>query len=248
MRRGVAWASLGAGLLLAWSSVAEAQCSKDTDCKGDRVCEGGKCVSPPPATPVAPAAAAAPAPAPAAPPVATETDGSAPPPAAPAAGPAVAPGPAPAPAAVAPPAAAPIALSQPAPPPSEVPPPELPPPPKNPRRGALITGIVLTSIAPLAFLGALSAHNSQDDCDRELESRYPNHIVPSYASAELERCDEYTTTMWVLGIGGGVLAAVGVPLIIYGTTKPAAAPPPPQARLLPWASPTGGGLKVRLEL
>ncbi len=238
MRRGVAWASLGAGLLLAWSSVAEAQCSKDTDCKGDRVCEGGKCVSPAPASPVTPVAPAAAAAEPVAPqPVAPAADGAAP-------APAAEPAPATAPAAVAAPAPAPVVLSQPASSPNELPPPA-PAPAKNPRRGALITGIVLTSIAPLAFLGALSAHNSQDECDRELEQRYPNHIVPSWDSESVDRCDEYTTTMWVLGVGGGVLMAVGVPLIIYGTTKPT---PSPQARLLPWASPTGGGLKVRLEL
>jgi hypothetical protein len=28
------------------SAVADAGCSKDTDCKGDRVCEEGKCVPP----------------------------------------------------------------------------------------------------------------------------------------------------------------------------------------------------------
>lgn len=39
-----------------WAGEAAAQCSKDTDCKGDRVCEGGRCISPsvmlaPPTTP-----------------------------------------------------------------------------------------------------------------------------------------------------------------------------------------------------
>jgi serine protease Do len=56
---------LGAVWVLSVSSVAHAQCSKDTDCKGERVCEGGKCVAPaPPAAPPAgtpPAAAAPPA-------------------------------------------------------------------------------------------------------------------------------------------------------------------------------------------
>ena len=37
---------------LAWSSPALAGCEKDTDCKGDRICEQGACVTPqvPPAS------------------------------------------------------------------------------------------------------------------------------------------------------------------------------------------------------
>lgn len=63
---------IGAGCALLLSSTAHAQCSKDTDCKGDRVCESGVCKeAPPSAAPAAPAAqpvaaapvAAAPAPA-----------------------------------------------------------------------------------------------------------------------------------------------------------------------------------------
>jgi len=41
---------IAAALLLS-SAPAAAQCTKDTDCKGVRVCEGGRCVSPAPATP-----------------------------------------------------------------------------------------------------------------------------------------------------------------------------------------------------
>lgn len=52
---------------LLWTSAAHAQCTKDTDCKGNRVCEGGACVTAPAAAaPVAAPAAAAPQPNPAA--------------------------------------------------------------------------------------------------------------------------------------------------------------------------------------
>jgi hypothetical protein len=112
-------------------------------------------------------------------------------------------------------------------------------------RGAMVTGIVLSSIAPFALLGAYSAGESQELCDQELEDRYPNHVVPSYERDAVERCDEYTTTMWVLGVSGVVLLAAGVPLIIYGAKT---VPAPKQARVLPWASPTGGGLRLRLDL
>jgi hypothetical protein len=37
-----------------WGSFAYAQCTKDTDCKGDRVCSAGACVDPLPAAPVNP--------------------------------------------------------------------------------------------------------------------------------------------------------------------------------------------------
>jgi len=73
----------GALASLLFASGAYAQCSKDTDCKGDRVCDSGSCVTPPlPAPPPAPNGAApadptpstaAAAPPPPAPPVATYT-------------------------------------------------------------------------------------------------------------------------------------------------------------------------------
>lgn len=46
-------AALGALLLgLAWSRAAQAGCTKDTDCKGDRVCgEAGRCEDPRPCPP-----------------------------------------------------------------------------------------------------------------------------------------------------------------------------------------------------
>jgi hypothetical protein len=51
------WLGLLTSLFMFTASVtARAQCSKDVDCKGDRVCETGQCVAPPP-----PAAAPAPA-------------------------------------------------------------------------------------------------------------------------------------------------------------------------------------------
>ena len=43
------------------SSLARAQCTMDTECKGDRVCEEGKCVAPAAVSPPAPSAAARPA-------------------------------------------------------------------------------------------------------------------------------------------------------------------------------------------
>jgi hypothetical protein len=59
-----------------FSGVAHAGCEKDTDCKGDRICEAGACVNPPavtqPETATSPAATASDEPAPAAAEPATE--------------------------------------------------------------------------------------------------------------------------------------------------------------------------------
>lgn len=54
---------------------AHAQCTKDTECKGDRVCDAGRCAGPPPPASTAPPAVA---PAPARPPDAVEPASSAP--------------------------------------------------------------------------------------------------------------------------------------------------------------------------
>ena len=51
---------LGAGGLLLMSSVARAQCSKDTDCKGNRICEAGVCTTAPASAAASDAAPAAP--------------------------------------------------------------------------------------------------------------------------------------------------------------------------------------------
>lgn len=62
-------AVLGGVSCLLFASLSQAQCEKDTDCKGERVCEAGTCVSPAPSAVAAPAPAVAAAPvAPAAPP------------------------------------------------------------------------------------------------------------------------------------------------------------------------------------
>lgn len=49
--------------MLGSTSLARAQCTMDTECKGERICEGGKCVAPLAVSPLpAPAAAAEPMP------------------------------------------------------------------------------------------------------------------------------------------------------------------------------------------
>jgi hypothetical protein len=68
LRRGAFAVAMGC-MVVHWASSAHAQCTKDTDCKGDRICNDGACNDPtPPATlaplpaPEPPAAIAPPAP------------------------------------------------------------------------------------------------------------------------------------------------------------------------------------------
>lgn len=110
----------------------------------------------------------------------------------------------------------------------------------------MISGIVMVSVGPLALLGAMAANSAQNDCDEGLERDYPDHMVPSSQGYRLERCDSYTVPLYVLGIGGAVLVAAGVPMIIYGAkTLPSK---PARLQVTPWASRESGGLKLRLSL
>ena len=226
------WAGLSGVAALLLSGAAAAQCTMDTDCKGDRVCEGGKCTAPLPPAPAAPSGAVDPS----APPASEPPGQGAEPPPAEAAAPVAAPPPAP------------VA----APPPRRAAPQRVvaavPDEPVTQRRSRplMVTGIVMVSVGPLALLGALAAHNSQDNCDEQLQQDYPDLMVPTSERHRLERCDGYSVPLYVLGIGGAVLIGGGIPLIVYGGKNM----PVKNAGLevSPWASPRAGGLKLRLTL
>ncbi|MES1184978.1 MAG: hypothetical protein ABUL60_14285 [Myxococcales bacterium] len=119
------------------TSLSQAQCSKDTDCKGDRVCEGGACVTPK-ATP--PAALAAPEGA------ATGSAPAAAPPAAAAPPPAAAP---------APPYEEPRNPSV----------PDDKPRMQRHSSGMMAGGIVMVSFAPIALLVVMVANIEQKACE-----------------------------------------------------------------------------------
>jgi hypothetical protein len=143
--RVVLWGVLMGLSVFVSSSVGWAQCTMDTDCKGERICEQGKCTNP------VPSASPTPALAPAQPPAEPATEAPSPPPAADA------------PLAPAP------ALSDPEPRFFED---EAPRKPKKRigRPGLMATGIVLTALGPMVFVvGALSSQcggdGSSGGCD-----------------------------------------------------------------------------------
>jgi hypothetical protein len=115
-------------------------------------------------------------------------------------------------------------------------------------RGAMIGGVIMVSIGPIALLGALSAKNAQEDCDQRLENDYPSHRLPSSERYRKDACDSYSAPLYVLGIGGALLTLGGVPLIIYGAKNVPKPRPSASLQLAPWATPRAGGLKLRLDL
>jgi hypothetical protein len=217
---------------------ANAQCTKDTDCKGDRVCEAGKCTAP------ATAATAAPPPGPGeAAPGATAPPDPAHPEAAPGAGaPVVGQALPQAPAAQPPPSSM---ATEPA-----APPPLPPAAPKTHRRSkrALVGGIVMVSAGPIALLGAVAARNAQKRCDDRLSTDYPGNVLPPSERYRVDDCNDYSVPIYFLGITGALLTTIGIPLIIYGAKTVPDTRASRSLEVQPWATPNAGGVRLRLTL
>ncbi len=112
----------------------------------------------------------------------------------------------------------------------------------------MVAGIVMVSAGPIALLGAIAARNSQTRCDDRLQADYPDHVLPSSERYRADECDDYSVPIYVLGIGGALLTAVGIPLIIYGGKSMPDVRASRSLELQPWASPTAGGVRLRLTL
>lgn len=211
--------------VLSFTALAEAQCLKDTDCKGDRVCDAGACRAPTAEVPQDPngwdvgAAAATGTEAPAA----AEAPATARPPAAP-----VVPGAARA----AKPGAA-LEMREPS---ADAP--DERPRPKMRRRstGMMAAGIVMVSISPLALIGGAIMAAKQTECDA-----YDG--LPGYRRS----CDANAGAALALTLTGLALVGAGIPLIVIGG-KRVPAKEPWQAQVLPYADPDGTGLRLRLQL
>ncbi len=112
----------------------------------------------------------------------------------------------------------------------------------------MIAGIVMVSVGPISLLGALAAKNAQEKCDTRLTQDYPDHRLPTSEKYRVDECNGYSTPLYLFGIGGALLTAAGLPLIIYGGKHLPAEPAAASLRVLPWAGPHSSGLKLRLEL
>jgi hypothetical protein len=109
-------------------------------------------------------------------------------------------------------------------------------------------GIVMVSVGPIALLGAVAARNSQKRCDDQLANDYPDRVLPPSERYRVEECDKYDVPIYLLGIGGAVLTAVGIPLIIYGAKTVPNARASRALEIQPWATPSAGGVRLRLTL
>jgi hypothetical protein len=115
-------------------------------------------------------------------------------------------------------------------------------------KGVMVAGIVAVSVGPIALLGALAAKNSQERCDEAIERDYPDHRLPTSEKYRAEDCDGYSVPLYIFGIGGALLTAGGIPMIVYGAK---AMPEPPKSGrvdVLPWANRESGGVRLRLSL
>jgi hypothetical protein len=113
---------------------------------------------------------------------------------------------------------------------------------------ALVAGVMMVSVGPIALLGALAAKNAQDSCDAQLNRDYPTHVLPPSERYREDDCNAYSAPFYVLSIGAALLTAAGIPLIVYGVKPVAPAPRMARVQVLPWANQTSGGLRLRLEL
>jgi hypothetical protein len=204
------------GVLLA--AQAHAQCSKDIDCKGERVCEAGQCVDPKPMEPLPPPPPPAAAPAegaPAAAPPSAAVPSTAPQPAAP----------------LPPPIVADEAASA---------------QPMHRRSPAIMTtGIVLTSAAvPLMLIAGALSNRAYDSC---VKDQYTTSSSSPSSFYDSNPCRDARDTRGTAIIIGGIIGlGVGIPMIIYGAKKVPASGA--TATLTPWATPTAGGATLRLTL
>ena len=113
---------------------------------------------------------------------------------------------------------------------------------------AMVAGIIMVSIVPVALLGALAAKSAQDKCDSNLARDYPTHVLPTSERYREDDCNAYSVPFFALSIGGAVLGVGGVVGIIYGAKSVPVAPRAARVQLAPWASQTSGGLRLRVDL
>jgi hypothetical protein len=98
--------------------------------------------------------------------------------------------------------------------------------------GMMVGGIVMVSLAPIAFLTAGIARLGKGICDVDNDAG----------------CDEdYDPTIYGGLLTGVALIGVGIPLLVIGAKKEPVEMPP-TATISPWATPEAAGVSLRIDL
>lgn len=104
----------------------------------------------------------------------------------------------------------------------------------------MVGGIVMVSFVPIALLAAMVANIEQTAC----EGGSGFTLDGSEPRGSGTNCGRFDATIYGGLFGGAALLGAGIPLIVIGGKKE----PVGLARLTPWATPSGAGLGLRLDL
>jgi hypothetical protein len=104
--------------------------------------------------------------------------------------------------------------------------------------GMMAGGIVLLAMVPVALLTSLVADSDQKACNGG------NYFTSNGVVTAGTNCDRFDKTIYGGLIASLVFMGAGIPLVIIGGQKE----PASTARISPWATPTAGGLALRLDL
>lgn len=104
--------------------------------------------------------------------------------------------------------------------------------------GMMVGGIVMVSVAPVAFLGALVSSMRKDSCQSEGSYGFGTPAPPS------RDCSSYDTGIAVGVVLGAGLLAAGIPFIVIGAKRE----PLRTAVVAPWATAGGAGLSLGFDL
>jgi hypothetical protein len=106
-------------------------------------------------------------------------------------------------------------------------------------RGMMAAGIVMVSISPIPLIAGAIYSLEGSVC------RTSDRAI--YGSDGGRDCSHYRTAAILYTVTSLALIGVGVPLIVIGA-KRVPAKEPWQAQVVPYATPEGAGLRLRLDL
>jgi hypothetical protein len=122
------------------------------------------------------------------------------------------------------------------------------PPSEEPKKGSplRLVGFIAAGVGGAALVGGVVTGLMAKSKDKKATDACTNKVCPTSAEADFDSAKSLATVTNVLFIGGGVLAAAGVGLIIVGGSSsaenPKAAASAPRLRLTPVAGTDGAGI------